>query len=361
MKYSITATVLLTTCAISHAGPDVEKPVAEKTAPEAPALCEYKSGDKAQMKSLRASCWTVPGIGLKMRRIPAGRFVMGSGPHEMHRRGDEKQREVTISRPFYMGVCEVTQRQFYDVMLPADYDYDDWQYKRGPLHDSLAFCYRYETRGGLIFRHGAVGGALTDDHPMECVTWDRAREFCRNLTRTERKAGRLPDGYVYRLPTEAQWEYACRAGTTGPYNVEGDYSTLKGLNEFAFVRKFHPVRFGTDVVGGGRRPNAWGLYDMHGNVYEWCRDWYGPYQGEEATDPTGPDEGDKRVARGGCFAAWTETADMKRINMPRDKAEDKLGAYVHPFLRSASRYSFRPDINFYAILGFRVVLAEEIE
>jgi len=306
--------------------------------------------DAAALKSLQAEDWTVPGIEMKLKRIEAGSFTMGSPGGEIGRREDEVQHTVKISKPFYMGVYEVTQRQFYKLMMPPDYDYEIWRFKRGPIHDGAAFCYRYPRGGGLINGPGAVGGDRTDLNPMECVTWKRACEFCRKLTEIERKAGRLPEGYVYRLPTEAEWEYACRAGTTGPYNVECDVTQLGSIHQFAWVAPFSWTSFGTRAVGDNRKPNAWGLYDMHGNVYEWCLDWYRPYEKGEAVDPTGPAEGTEKVIRGGCFAG-VDKGDKKRHD-----AKD-LEEQVHPFLRSAARYRVPPSISSYAILGFRMVLA----
>jgi len=295
------------------------------------------------MKTLEAKDWTVPDIALEMRLIPSGTFTMGSPDDEPHRRGDENRHQVTISKPYYIGVYEVTQRQFYKLMMP-DYDFAAWQFKRGPIADGAAFCYRYPTTGGLINGERAVGGELTDLNPMECVTWERARGFCEELTRRERAAGRLPQGYVYRLPTEAEWEYACRAGTAGPYNVEADVSSLAGIQKFAWVAPYNGVNFGTRAVGADRRPNAWGLYDMHGNVYEWCLDWYAPYEEGETADPTGPPEGKEKVVRGGCFSGGTE----------------ELSKTVYPFLRSASRYRVPPALAYLTIVGFRVVLAADI-
>jgi formylglycine-generating enzyme required for sulfatase activity len=311
------------------------------------------AADVTEMKQLKAQSWTVPEIEMKLKRIPAGTFTMGSPEGETCRRSDEVQHKVRISKPFYMGVYEVTQREFYKLMLPPDYDYEAWQFKRGPIHDGAAFCYRYRRTGPLMSGASAVGGERTDLNPMECVTWERACEFCRKLTQVEGQAGRLPDGYVYRLPTEAQWEYACRAGTEGPYNVEEEYTSLSSIRKFAWVDSFSWTVFGTREVGGGRKPNAWGLYDMHGNVYEWCLDWYGPYPNGEAVDPAGPAQGTEKVVRGGCFAGL----DRGDKSTPE---EQDLEEQVHPFLRSAARYRVPPDVSFYAIVGFRVVLAGEV-
>jgi len=195
---------------------------------------------------------------------------------------------------------------------------------------------------------------LNLQHPMECVTWRKAMEFCRKVTQRERKAGRLPKGYVYRLPTEAEWEYACRAGSKGSYNVEGDGDKKDHLKSPAYLKSFANVGAGKTMNVGQRKPNAWGLYDMHGNVYEWCLDWYGPYPAGEVKDPTGPAEGKKRVARGGCFNGPAPHSPPGVIA----RADSFSG--IGPFLRSASRYKFDPDVNFYAILGFRVVLAPEV-
>jgi formylglycine-generating enzyme required for sulfatase activity len=129
-------------------------------------------------------------------------------------------------------------------------------------------------------------------NPVEKVSWDDAVEFCRNLSAmpAEKKAG-----YIYRLPTEAEWEYACRAGTTTEYSF-GDSDSA--LGDYAWYdensgRTTHPV--------GGKKPNPWGLYDMHGNVFEWCQDWHGDYPSGSVTDPTGAAVGSYRVYRGGSW------------------------------------------------------------
>ncbi|MBI5766755.1 MAG: formylglycine-generating enzyme family protein [Verrucomicrobia bacterium] len=186
--------------------------------------------------------------------IAPGTFWM-SGTHGA---GDDT--EVTLTRGYWLGQTEVTQAQ--------------WQ---GVIEDNpLPFF----TRGS--------------DRPVETVAWDMAMIFCTKLTERERSAGRLPPGYAYTLPTEAQWEYACRAGTTGPFAGEIDALAWHEGNSGG---QTHPV--------GQKRPNAWGLYDMHGNVQEWCADWFGAYPGGQVNDPTGPALGQYRVLRGGGWAGST--------------------------------------------------------
>jgi formylglycine-generating enzyme required for sulfatase activity len=140
------------------------------------------------------------------------------------------------------------------------------------------------------------------DRPVEMVTWNNAVAYCTNLTAQERTAGRLPAGYEYRLPTEAQWEYVCRAGTTTATaygnslsstqaNFRGDYPYNGGAKG--------PYLERTTKVGS-YTPNEWGLYDLHGNVWEWCADWFvSSYPGGSVTDPKGPSSGSNRVLRGG--------------------------------------------------------------
>ncbi|MHC4249741.1 MAG: formylglycine-generating enzyme family protein, partial [Planctomycetota bacterium] len=115
------------------------------------------------MKKLKAKDWSVPGTEMEMKLIPAGSFTMGSPKSEMCRRDDEVQHRVRISKSFYMGACEVTQRQFYELMMPKDYDYEAWQFKRGPIADGAAYHFRPRPPGGrIMFRESAVGGKLTD-------------------------------------------------------------------------------------------------------------------------------------------------------------------------------------------------------
>jgi formylglycine-generating enzyme required for sulfatase activity len=191
-------------------------------------------------------------IGMKLKLLPPGTFMMGDASGE----DNETPHQVTLTQPFQMGIHEVTQEQYAKVM------------GKNPSR---------------------LKGA---NNPVENVSWFDAVEFCRKLSElpAERAAGR-----VYRLPTEAEWEYACRAGTTTKYSFGDDDSKLVDYAWFdgnSFERT-HRV--------GGKKPNAWGFYDMHGNVWEWCQDWYGDYPDHAVPDPTGPASGSYRVLRGGSW------------------------------------------------------------
>jgi len=207
--------------------------------------------------------WTVPSVDLDMLWCKRGTFLMGSPEDEKGRRDDETQRQVTLTQGFWLGETEVTQEQWEKVMGTA------------PSH----------FKGANL--------------PVENVSWKGATVFCEKLTERERKAGRLPDGWVYALPTEAQWEYACRAGTTTAYSF-GDTMTGKQANFGNTVGK-------TTVVGK-YLSNAWGFHDMHGNLWELCRDNHGDYASGPVSDPTGPVKGVSRVARGGCWHPDTRGA-----------------------------------------------------
>jgi formylglycine-generating enzyme required for sulfatase activity len=220
------------------------------------------------------------GVTMKLVLIPAGKFIMGSPDSEKdHNASEGPQHEVTISRPFYIGVTEVTQAQYEAVTgkNPSKF--------KGP------------------------------DNPVETVSWDDAMAFCKALS------GRT--GKAVRLPTEAEWEYACRAGTKTAFYFGGDAGKL---GEYAWFNqnsgsKTHPV--------GLKKPNAFGLYDMHGNVLEWCSDRYGPYADAKSTDPTGPTSGTDRVPRGGCWIYDPlGSRSATRFKKPQDCRFERLGVRV---------------------------------
>lgn len=214
-------------------------------------------------------------IGMKLVLIPKGKFMMGSPKGEAPTKEQEKetQHEVEITRSFFLGVHEVTQKQFQEVM------------GTNPSY------FAPEGKG-----KNTVAAIDTSKLPVENVTWEEAEEFCTKLSAlpAEKTAGR-----VYQLPTEAEWEYACRAGA----NPQTAFHTGKTLasTDANFDRQFRRTR-----EGGYYKPNAFGLYDMHGNVLEWCADWLGPYTSEPAVDPTGPTTGRYRVYRGGGFLGTIE-------------------------------------------------------
>ena len=214
--------------------------------------------------------------------IPPGEFMMGSPQAEEGRDADEgPQHRVRITNPFYIAVHEVMQAQYEKVMG------ENPSYFRGA------------------------------NLPVEAVSWNDATEFCRRLSR---KVG----GKV-RLPTEAEWEYACRARSTEAHCFGDDPA---GLGEYGWFAgnsegRTHPV--------GEKKPNAWGLHDMHGNVWEWCADWSGDYDAGPVSDPQGPENGASRVLRGGSWYIGVNGC------------------------RSASRYTYWPQ-NALDVAGFRVAV-----
>jgi len=220
-------------------------------------------------------------VGMKMVVIPPGRFMMGRSPGDAANLVRDKlpdddlpPHEVTLTKPFAIAATEVTQRQWRDVMRNSL-----WAGKQQAVEDP--------------------------DCPATYVSWKDAVEFCQRLSIREKA--------VYRLPTEAEWEWACRAGTETSFSF-GD--NVNDLHSHAWGRGNsqdlpHPV--------AQKKPNPWGLFDMHGNAWEWAEDGYGPYSAEAAVDPRSQAAGNKRTLRGGCF--WSVPAGDYRSSSRRSWPE----------------------------------------
>ena len=220
--------------------------------------------------------------GMEFVQIPAGSFMMGCSEGDGECSDQENPRhQVTISKPFYMGKYEVTQEEWEKVMgnNPSQF--------KGPKR------------------------------PVENVSWDDVQEFLGKLNQS------APSGKKYRLPTEAEWAYAARAGSTTKYSFGGDAAKL---GDYAWFegnsgKQTHPV--------GQKLPNAWDLYDMHGNVFEWVQDWFGKYGSSPETDPTGPVSGSSRAIRGGSwFIGADRCRSAYRSSLTSDSRRDRVGFRV---------------------------------
>jgi formylglycine-generating enzyme required for sulfatase activity len=228
---------------------------------EAKAKEMQKSVAKSLQKEVEEKADLGKGINLEMVLIPAGKFMMGSPVSEKSRANDETQHAVTLTKPFYMGKYEVTQGQWENVM--------------GSNPSS-------NTKGAKL--------------PVTNVSWEDCQEFIKRLNSSNNGG--------YRLPSEAEWEYACRAGTRTMYSVGGNLTKSDANFDGSSIKTV-----------GSYRPNAFGLYDMHGNVWEWCEDWLGDYRSEAVTDPKGPTNGTSRMLRGGAFTNnVSEARSSFRIN-----------------------------------------------
>ncbi len=223
-------------------------------------------------------------VGTKLVLIQSGRFTMGSQISEEGSKEHETLHKVELTQPYYLGTTEVTENQWALVMGPSMIT--EMVEERDPK--TKRFIRKIEKQRP----NPMLGSQL----PITSVSWEDAVKFCQRLSELpeEKKEGR-----TYRLPTEAEWEYACRAGTSTAYSFGdtatslGDYAWFVGNSKRNNMRARYPV--------GTKKPNAWGLYDMHGNVWEWCSDWYGPYPEGFVNDPQGPSKGSVHVRRGGSW------------------------------------------------------------
>ncbi len=252
-----------------------------------PRAADGKKERPATEKVFAASKAVVSSIGMRLVRIPRGTFTMGSPADQKDRRDDEgPQHEVEITREFYLGEKEVTQQEYGAVM------------GKNPSYFSA-------TGGGK----DKVAGMDTSKFPVENVSWDESMEFCRKLTEKDRKEGKIGRELKYRLPTEAEWEYACRAGapTSQAFHFGNSLSSTQANfdGNFPYGAAAKGRYWGRTCKVGLSEPNAFGLYDMHGNVGEWCLDWYDKdyYASRPGPDPVGPSKGALRVLRGGSWGS----------------------------------------------------------
>ncbi len=282
-------------------------------------------------------------IGQKLVLIPAGEFMMGTAEtieeldtafpgynlkKRSHLCDDEKTHRVRITKPFYLGIHEVTIGQFKQFIKDADFKTEAERDGKGGYAIDVKTG-KFDKKPEFSWRN--PGWVQTDNHPIVNVTWADAVAFCNWLSKKE--------GKTYRLPTEAEWEYACRAGTKTRYHSGDDPETLIKVANIADAsgEKLGKLQYrdwaqfalkGSDgythtAPVGSFKPNAFGLYDMHGNVWEWCSDWYGEdyYSKSPAEDPKGPERGGMRVRRGGAwhtFPLWVR-ASFRNNNTPESR------------------------------------------
>ncbi len=277
----------------------------ERISPQTPPIAmapfsenEAKGHQAAWAAYLEKPVELTNSVDMKLKLIPAGTFMMGSAEPEVGRSQNETQHRVTLTKPYYLGTTEVTQGQWESVMGTTPW------------------------KGQKQVQEGSNNAASN-------ISWYDAVEFCRKLSAMERK--------TYRLPTEAEWEYACRGGTTTAYSFGSNAAQLSDYGwwgGFAGNGNSQTEHYAHAV--GLNRANAFGLYDMHGNVWEWCSDWYGDYTASAQMDPPGPATGSYRVGRGGGWGSnvWS--------------------------CRSARRYRDTPDYRI-SDLGFRVALSSVVE
>jgi len=258
-------------------------------------------------------------VGMKLKLIPAGEFMMGSNASRGDLEADgfvwsdafdnsheQPAHRVRISKPFYMGIHEVTRGQFAEFVNDTGYRTD--AEKDGQGGSGVDAAGNAARKREYTWKDNGL--SQTDSHPVINVSWNDAVEFIKWLSKKE--------GKQYRLPTEAEWEYCCRAGSEAHFSTGDSLASLKGFGNMLDAsykgeypnnddKKNQPFPFADGFVYtspvGRFKTNGFGLYDMHGNVWEWCSDWYGKdyYATSPMTDPGGPTTGSNRVLRGGSW------------------------------------------------------------
>ncbi|MEW6381565.1 MAG: SUMF1/EgtB/PvdO family nonheme iron enzyme [bacterium] len=264
-------------------------------------------------------------LGMEFVFIKPGSFVMGSPAGSGGEPDDEKEHRVTISKGFYIQTMEVTMGQFRKFIQATGYGGIESEKKSGCWVKAEGGIWRQKKGIGWDSRRTweSAESAQTERHPVTCVTWNDAQAFIKWLSRKE--------GAVYDLPTEAEWEYACRAGTITPFSfgrcLSTDQANYDGIGPlFADCQGSYRLARYRPIETGSLAPNPWRLFDMHGNVAEWCQDWYAPYPDGPATDPKGPPEGTERVMRGGHWATDARgCCSARRWSLPPDAASEAVG------------------------------------
>jgi formylglycine-generating enzyme required for sulfatase activity len=298
-------------------------------------LLEQSSGQMSMLGTVAGEVreW-VPSLGMKFAWCPPGVFTMGSPAGEVGRNEDEVQRTVRLSQGFWMSQTEVTRGQFFRFVSATGYVTEGERDGKGG--------YGLDSDGNLAqkpeYTWRKPEFTQTDSHPVVNVSWNDAVAFCEWLSKVE--------GKRYRLPTEAEWEYACRAGSTTAYINGNDPEGLTKVGNVADATakaKYPDLTAVTSSDGyvntsplGLFSENRWNLYDMHGNVFEWCSDWYGEYSSSDVLDPQGASTGSFRVGRGG---SWGDQAS---------------------YCRSANRVGNDPSDRFFS-LGFRLLLSPSVK
>ncbi|MHC6202281.1 SUMF1/EgtB/PvdO family nonheme iron enzyme [Breznakiellaceae bacterium SP9] len=276
------------------------------------AVQNGQESGKSPVLTIRTAAVPVqPNIPADMVRIPAGTFTMGSPTSEPSRISDEVQHSVTISKAFYMGKYEVTQKEWVSVMgsNPSGFKGDNLPVECVSWFDVIDYCNKRSVKEGLTQAYTRNG---------DTVTWNR-------------------NANGYRLPTEAEWEYACRAGTATPFSTGSNITTSQANynGDYPYNGNSKGTYRGETTPVGSFAPNNWGLYDMHGNVLEWCWDWYGDYSSSSQTDPMGAASVSDRVWRGGSGHIRCEPAVSQSVRLYALGSWQPFGLSCCPSLSSA--------------------------